>query len=614
MPKKIDPIPPAAGDYVAKLPIQQWGFVSCPAVPFWADPVGDPDLDQIENTVALLRQRADQGHLAYCGLDTDYTIGGKTLPAYTFLYGGPIPPKCPSSGGAVDPSATLLPLDDPRQYELAWTTYQDVWKDSQDLVTPFAATLTDKTKAGQAFFPTIAHFGLPLNLLVVEKVPTDRLGELAERFGDDFVDDEIRALSADGFLWAIDMTILESVGSTQAPDKSTRFAPATYTLLKQDSKSKNLIPFQIQVWTKGVSPQTYTNKDNAWLWAIQAAKVSVTVWGIWLGHVYHWHLVTAAVQMEMHNELSANHKLAPFVQHQAQSLIQFDYVLMTLLWGAITPPTPVNGYMALLPVLEKFASTKVAGKERGYFDDDPLKELSARGIDKSDFTTAGGKDWDAYPVVRYMLQIWSYTQSFAQVVVGELYTSDTEVANDTELQNWIAASGAVTGGNVKGLPAVKTRIQLADVLTSLLYRVNVHGAAGMAPMVDPALAWVSNFPPCLQNSTIPTPDKTPNLLSVLPHTGAIGAMTTFVFTFAYSPPYASLIPSGGENLDPWFPPAQVKSNAALVTLRKRIRAFVDEYVSDWNAELLRLAEKPPGSPPPAYSADQYQQWPTSIEI
>jgi hypothetical protein len=201
-----------------------------------------------------------------------------------------------------------------------------------------------------------------------------------------------------------------------------------------------------------------------------------------------------------------------------------------------------------------------------------------------------------------------------QIVVGELYTSDTEVANDTALQTWIATSGAASGGNVKGLPAVKTRIQLADVLTSLLYRVNVHGAAGMAPMVDPALAWVSNFPPCLQNSNIPTPDKTPNLLSVLPHTGAIGAMTTFVFTFAYSPPYESLIPGGGENLDPWFPPAQVKSNAALVTMRQRIRAFVDEYVSDWNAELLRLAGKPPGAPPPAYSTGQYQQWPTSIEI
>jgi hypothetical protein len=205
-----------------------------------------------------------------------------------------------------------------------------------------------------------------------------------------------------------------------------------------------------------------------------------------------------------------------------------------------------------------------------------------------------GEDWDAYPVVRYMGEIWKHTADFVKVVVDESYPSNTEVANDTGLQNWITASGDPSEGNVRGLPDVKTRGKLVEVLTSLLYRVNVHGAAGMAPMVNPALAFVSNFPPCLQSSDIPAPSDKPDLVKALPHTGAIGAMTTFVFTFAYSPPYESLIPGGGEYLDPWFPPAQVKSNAALVPLRKRIRAFVA-----------------PGSPPPAYSAGQYQQWPTS---
>jgi hypothetical protein len=609
VPKKIVPIPPPASDHVAKLPIQQWGFVNCPAVPYWADPAGDPDLAQIENTVALLKQRAEQGDPAYCGLAKDYTIGGQTLPAYTFLYGEPLPKKCGGPGGPFQVGPTMLPLDLPSQYELAWTTYQDVWKDSQDLVKPFAETLTDVKKAEKSFWPTIACFGLPLNLLVVEKVDSDRLGDLAERFGDDRVDDELRALQADGLLYAIDMSILESVGESEAPDTSTRFVPATYTLLQQNPTSKELTPLTIQVWTNGVSPQTYSNKDKAWLWAIQAAKASITVWGIWLGHVYHWHLVTAAMQMTMHNNLPPTHKLAPLVTHQAQSLIQFDYVLMTLLWGQITPPTPVNNYMALLPLLEQFAGTK-----RGFFDDDPHMELKARGLVKSDFTTTNGDDWDAYPVVGYMVEIFRHTADFVKVVVDDLYKSDPEVANDTDLQNWINASGDPTQGNVRGLPAVKTRGKLVEVLTSLLYRVNVHGAAGMAPMVNPALAFVSNFPPCLQSSDIPAPTVKPDLLQVLPHTGAIGAMTTFVFTFAYSPPYESLIPGGGENLDPWFPPAQVKSNAALVTLRKRIRAFVDEYVSDWNAELLRLAGKPPGAPPPAYSAGQYQQWPTSIEI
>ena len=53
--------------------------------------------------------------------------------------------------------------------------------------------------------------------------------------------------------------------------------------------------------------------DKAWLYALQAAKTSITVWGIWLGHVYHWHIVTAAMQMTMYNHLPAGHPLWPLL-------------------------------------------------------------------------------------------------------------------------------------------------------------------------------------------------------------------------------------------------------------------------------------------------------------
>ena len=36
--------------------------------------------------------------------------------------------------------------------------------------------------------------------------------------------------------------------------------------------------------------QHFVKSDPAWLYALQAAKTSITVWGIWLGHVYHWHI------------------------------------------------------------------------------------------------------------------------------------------------------------------------------------------------------------------------------------------------------------------------------------------------------------------------------------
>lgn len=611
-PQPVVPLPPASTDYVAKLPIQQWGFANCPAIPFWATVLGDPDLAQIENTAALLQQRAEQSMPPYCGLDTEYTIGGQTYPAYTFLYGEAMPDECKSSAPG-PPPGTLVPttqLDDVSQFTLSWTTYQDAYEDSQELVAPLVKALSDRKAASAAFWPALAQFGLPFNLLVLQKLASEDLDTLAAQFGD-VVDDEIRELLAAGRLYVIDTTILEALPSFTAPDGTVRFVPATRTLLTQDPKTKALTPVSITAWTQGVEPVTYVEKDNAWLWAIQAAKASIGVWGIWLGHVYHWHTVTAAMQMTMHNSLPANHPLWPLLRPQSQSLINFNYVFLTLVFAQISPPTPVDGYMSLLGLLDEFA------KGRSFFDDDPLEELKARKLVAGDFTTkqqpGKQRDWDAYPVVGYLLQIWKHTNEFVTAAVNEAYTSDGAVGNDTALTAWLSASGSPSGGNIKGLPDVKTRADLIKVLTSLLYRVNVHGAASLTPSVNPVLSFVANFPPCLQSAGIPQKTDAPDLCTVLPHTWTIGAMTTFIFTFGYSPPYASLIPSGGVNLDPWFQPDHPKSNAALVKFRTQIRDFIDEYTADWNAALARLHGGAPGAVP-AYAANQYGQWPSSIEI
>src|SRR5215211_2935411 len=124
------------------------------------------------------------------------------------------------------------------------------------------------------------------------------------------------------------------------------------------------------------------------------------------------------------------------------------------------------------------------------------------------------------------------------------------------------------------------------------------------------LAFVANFPPCLQSADIPEPTDQRDLLPVRPDTGTIGGMTTFFFTFAYSPPYASLIPAGGVNLDPWF--SSPKCNAALITFRGQIRNFVDEHINNRAEELARIRGGP-GSIP-GYASNQYGQWPSSIEI
>ena len=94
-------------------------------------------------------------------------------------------------------------------------------------------------------------------------------------------------------------------------------------------------------------PERRFVKDRRWLFALQAAKTSVTLYGIWLGHVYHWHLVPAAMVRTM-NEATAHktdHPVRTAALPQSDYLIEFNYVLLSdpgvyeHAIGMIAPPT-----------------------------------------------------------------------------------------------------------------------------------------------------------------------------------------------------------------------------------------------------------------------------------
>ena len=100
-----------------------------------------------------------------------------------------------------------------------------------------------------------------------------------------------------------------------------------------------------------------------------------------------------------------------------------------------------------------------------------------------------------------LLEIWGITEAYVTAVVNDLYPTDGDVANDTDLQAWMKAAGATDQGNIQGIPlTVETQDELTEVLTSMLYRITVHGAGSINPAVNPALSFVSNFPPCLQQA------------------------------------------------------------------------------------------------------------------
>jgi Lipoxygenase len=370
----------------------------------------------------------------------------------------------------------------------------------------------------------------------------------------------------------IDFRIYETLQAQQVGG-FPRFTPSTVTVLVQDAATKALTPELIRVADGGNQPKVFSRQGSttpsAWVYALQAAKVSVTVYGVWIGHVYHWHIVTAAMLMTMFESLSANNPARKLLEPHSSYVIPFDDVLL-LGWSSLAPPTSIATAWQFLELIDLYA------KARQFFDDDPTTTLEQLGLTESDFTAQ--EPWDQYPIVGQLLAIWNATGRYVNTYVDQAYPTDQDVQRDQELQKWIAQSSKEDGGNVRGLAAMDSKDALKRVLHSLIYRITAHGSARLYRSGNPALTFVANFPPCLQDATIPDPTvsfDTQALLRFLPRTGTIGSMLHFYFTFWASTPYVPFVPIGGLETELFFDDAL--SNQALIELRRFIAGFIESF-------------------------------------
>jgi Lipoxygenase len=592
---RTDDSAPSATPPISQLPLHGT-YPNLPAIPV--------DAGEALQTLAKLSLRAQQTVQAKQGLTRRITIGGVTRTAYALMFeaGSAGAPLGELESMLRDGSRATLPeryvrrlheqararpdaraggrspsLERPQQFAMSWTTMPDVAQQAAPLLPEWSASLTDPSAATAQFWPMIAQNGLAFNLLVPERVTAARARALRRTFGSVW-QRQLQAPYAQGELYVIDMSRFASL-TPQSVGGSTRFTPATVTALVRNPRSKSLTPVAISVAGAGGAGRTAftgaSSSDGAWLYALQAAKASVTVFGIWLGHVYQWHLVTAAMLMTMLNTLPTTHPISVMMAPHSTSLIGFDDVLLQA-WSQIAPPTSLSSATQFLALANEFA----AG--RSYFDDDPATTLRALGLRRRDFTRTTA--WDRYPVAAQTLEIWDLVSEYVTSIVQATYPSDAAVASDTALQTWIQTAGAPTGGNIRGLPAPHSRSALERILTSLLYRITVHGSSRMLSAANPSHTFVANFPHTLQRTDIPRPRKplgTRRLLTYMPNVQTIGEAVGFYFTFAFSPPYESFIPLGGVHSDLFYPGGpRAARNRALIRLRNGLLGFMSRYQPD----------------------------------
>ncbi|WP_299684615.1 lipoxygenase family protein [uncultured Dokdonia sp.] len=601
---------------VHHLPIRERGLTAMPAVPFI--------LSETIEAIIKLGLRGEELKMAKAGLSNEYTIQGVTQSAYTFMYDTQeidiakddreellerlhrsdekeflnntlldthLEKASFPKHAAKEQTFTSFFLEKPEDFTMSWTNYYNIYRNGRkDHEKEYAAILKDPKEATKQFWPMIAENGLAYNLLILQKVQGDILEKVQSIFSNQWKD-LLKPLQAGGLLYAIDLTIFNQFEASQV-EGFDRWTPGALVLLKQNKNTKELEPICVQISNKDANDsQIYTQEnttDATWIYALSAARIAVTVYGIWLGHVYHWHIVSASMQMTMFNTISKDHDLRKLLDPQSNYLIGFNDALF-LLWRRIGPPTSFATTDSFLELTNTFAT----GRE--FFDDDPKVTLEKFGIYKEDFSDK--EDWDRFPIAGLLLELWETSNKMATTFVETTYTTDTAVFEDQELQNWIEAASDPEEGNIRGLPVMSSKKELKAVLVSLIYRVVAHGNSRQMRSLGHALCFVSNYPPCLQKANIVAPGDQnftkEDLLRYLPNTGTIGSMMTFYYIFIFSAPYTPLLPLLGNDTSLYFPEKDDPRNKALETFRSDVGEFIEEY-SDKNSPLIH-------------------QWPASIE-
>ncbi len=574
----------------------QTKYESLPAIPI-------SDMEGIIRLLKAVSVRGKEIDAAMSSLDRTYTINGTTATANQFLSGYSTKEKYanaadefkkdlrsdkdlikhirqvmegdqPQPDGASD-DIKKLSLDDPQQWSIGWSPLRNIYNEGMSHLDHWASSLTDYEAATEQFWETISTYGLIYNLLFLQKVMPTHIADLKSKFESAWTP-EMDNLAEEELLYFIDLSIF-TVLESQESNGVTRFTPATVTLLQQDPTTKALSPIAIRVSgqeDRNVQIYTHPSSGNttasAWLYALQAAKTSTTVYGIWLGHIYHWHFVTAAMIMTLGETVPDGHPLRQLLDPHSNHLIEFNTVLLILV-KLVNPPSSIDSARECLTLTNAFAPNQP------YFSADPLVALERHNIHEADFTEK--EAWDRYPIVKDYLAVWQMVSNYVSAFVDATYSDDAAIANDQPLQDWIAASSDPQSGNVKGLPAMANKQALKQVLTSLIYRITIHGSGRVNKTLQPALTFVANYPTTLQRDDIPHPTDdfdTKELLEYLPNTKTIGETVEFYFLFSFTTPKETHIPRDGVESDLFFADGSPQ-NEALINFRHDMIRFMEGY-------------------------------------
>ncbi|MGI0491842.1 lipoxygenase family protein [Alkalinema pantanalense CENA528] len=305
--------------------------------------------------------------------------------------------------------------------------------------------------------------------------------------------DSLAAALAEGRLFIVDFSILQGIAAG-ITDHYRKYLYAPIVLLRWDPQATcppggppgRLLPVAIQCG-QVPNPQTpiLTPADGvAWEMAKVVVQSADSNYHGVVEHLGRCHMMAAWIALYTFRHLAPSHPLRVLLTPHFQFTLAVNVPTRSLLSpGGRTPRLQAVSLESAIQLVKRgFAE----------FDWNALTP-------PTDFSRRGVLDRDVLPVYPYRddaLPQWEAIRAFVGDYVALYYSSDRDVTEDFELQDWFRHMGSGEGAQIKGMGRdgqVATREDLADLVAQIIFRVTVFHAL-INYTVFPAMAFVPNMP------------------------------------------------------------------------------------------------------------------------
>jgi arachidonate 15-lipoxygenase len=338
--------------------------------------------------------------------------------------------------------------------------------------------------------------------------------QIIERFR---FSDSLEAALQEGRLYKADYSMLKDMAQGSFPNNVKKYPAAPLALFAVppvNSSSRSLIPVAIQCQQPSGSenPPVFTPLDGSnWMVAKTIVNMADSNYHELVSHLGRTHLFVEPFVLATKRKLPAHHKLRILLEPHFEGTILINY-------GAHKSLIATGGKVdeLLASTIENDRAIAVAGAKSYLHNFNDVmfpKTLKSHGVGDS-------AQLPDYPYRDDGLLVWDAIKTWVGAYLSIYYTSDQQLLEDKDLQNWAQELVSDEGGRLKNFGedasgAIKTLNYLIDAVSSVIFTGSAQHAAVNFPQSE-LMSYAPAFPLALYSPAPTSSEEQGNFMSMLP--------------------------------------------------------------------------------------------------